>query len=566
MLGLCGVGAVIGDLALVPWASAAIAGFGFIAATAGLQVVLPRARWLTLEESFAGAAAILIIGVGPERVTILSLLWLAAVASGVLARGGRQHWVGRALMLVALALPAVREQQPSFAYLAFVVASLALLLTCGRVTRELRGLLERARYDAAHDGLTDALTRAAFRHGLDRLAVADPDRRLAVLLVDLDGFGQINKTIGHAAGDAALVSLVQRAQALAGDGALVGRMGGDEFALAVTCPDPRRSSRSDSWTSWRQDTEPHPALRASIGVSRLPADGHDAESVLRAGDVALRVAKRTGAGTVSLYAGGSFSGGGGGARADLDRLISGRDLTIAVQPIVAVRGARAHAYEALARFHAGSTTSPLHWFALADEFGVRDQLELACVRAALALLPQRPAGTRLSINLSGELLLDPRLESLLVAAGALDGLILEVTENSLLDDTPGLHARISELIGRGVRFAIDDMGAGYSGLRQLTTVRPSYLKLDRSLVSHIDTDADRGALVSAMLGYARQTGGPPGGRGRRDRSRAGHPDPARVSSWCRASTWRGPGRHGRRSPCPPGTPRGAAEPPTPTAV
>ena len=504
VLGLCGVGAVIGDPALVSSAASAIAGFGFVAATAVLQIALPRARWLTLEESFAGAAAILIVGVGPERVTVLSLLWLAAVASGVLARGGRQHWVGRALMLVALVLPVVRDPPPSFAYCAFITASLALLLTCGRVTRELRGLLERARYDAAHDGLTGALTREAFRRGLDRLAGSGS--RVAVLLVDLDGFGQINKSVGHAAGDAALVSLVQRAEAMAGDGALVGRMGGDEFAIAVPCGDPVELAQR-LLAQLAASADQHPALRACVGVSRLPQDGGNAESVLRAGDVALRVAKRMGTGTVSPYAGGSFSGAGGGARADLDRLIAGHGLVIMVQPICAIGSTRAHAYEALARFHAGNTTSPLHWFALADEFGVRDQLELACVRAALKLLPRRPAGSRLSINLSGELLLDPRLESLLLAAAPLDGLILEVTENSLLDDTPGLHARISELIGRGVRFAIDDMGAGYSGLRQLTTVRPTYLKLDRSLVSNIDTDSDRGALVSAMLGYARQTGG-----------------------------------------------------------
>jgi EAL domain-containing protein (putative c-di-GMP-specific phosphodiesterase class I) len=96
---------------------------------------------------------------------------------------------------------------------------------------------------------------------------------------------------------------------------------------------------------------------------------------------------------------------------------------------------------------------------------------------------------------------------LLGGTGELGGLILELTENSLLEDTPGLHAEISRLLALGVRFAVDDMGAGYSGLRQITTLRPTYLKLDRSLISGIDTDPDRGALVSAMLGYARQTNG-----------------------------------------------------------
>jgi EAL domain-containing protein (putative c-di-GMP-specific phosphodiesterase class I) len=103
--------------------------------------------------------------------------------------------------------------------------------------------------------------------------------------------------------------------------------------------------------------------------------------------------------------------------------------------------------------------------------------------------------------------MDPRTDELLRSARHLDRLILEVTENSLLEDTPGLVAEISRLIATGIKFAVDDMGAGYSGLRQITTVRPNYLKLDRSLISGIDTDPDRGALVSAMLGYVRQTGG-----------------------------------------------------------
>ena len=89
----------------------------------------------------------------------------------------------------------------------------------------------------------------------------------------------------------------------------------------------------------------------------------------------------------------------------------------------------------------------------------------------------------------------------------LDRLILEVTENSLLEDTPGVVAEIERLIGEGLNFAVDDMGAGYSGLREITAVRPTYLKLDRSLITGIDSDPDRGALVSAMLSYVRQTGG-----------------------------------------------------------
>lgn len=507
-MGLTGLVVVIRDPRLATIPLLALLGLLIIFGSACVQFALPRGRWLVLEESLAGLAAVLIIGYGPERVTILALLWLAGVACGVLARGGRVFWVGRALMLIALALPIAREQQPSFAYLAFVVASLALLLTCGRVTRELRTMLERARHDADHDSLTGALSHAAFRSRLDQLGGAAVQSEVGVLLVDLDGFGSINKSNGHNAGDAALVAVVDRARKVVGDGDLIGRLGGDEFALAVRDSDPVALGER-LLADLGVPGDAHPGLAASIGVARMPADGRDAESVLRAVDVALRVAKRTGRRNVSLYAGGSFSESesGGGARADLERLIAGNGVTIAVQPIVTVPEGSLHGYEALARFQTNGTQSPLHWFALADELGLRDELELTCLREALVLFEQRPAGSLLSVNLSCPLLLDARTEVLLSDCTSLNGLILELTENSLLEDTPGMHARISELIGRGARFAVDDVGAGYSGLRQLTTVRPSYLKLDRSLISAIDEDPDRGALVTAMLGYARQTGG-----------------------------------------------------------
>lgn len=302
-LALCGLGAVIGNPGLVTSPALALIGFGCIVATALVELAAPRASWLVLEESVGGITAILIIGLGPERVSILSLLWLAAVASGVLARGGRMFWVGRALLLLALALPVVREREASFAYLALVLAALALLLTCGRVTRELRGMLERARYDADHDSLTGALSLAAFRAGLDQLAGPASTAEIAVLLVDVDGFGTINKTSGHRAGDAALIALVDQARAAAGDAHLIGRLGGDEFALAVHDPDPITLGRR-LLAALSEPGDGRLALDACIGIARMPSDGCDAESVLRAVDVALRVAKRTGRRQVSLYAAG----------------------------------------------------------------------------------------------------------------------------------------------------------------------------------------------------------------------------------------------------------------------
>ncbi len=493
----------------------AVIGFAIIFATSLVQLLVPRPGWLIVEESLAPVSAVLIVGIGPEWVTTMSLLWLSAVACGVLARGGRQHWLGRAVLLVSLALPIALHGALTESYGLLCLAAIALLLTCGRTTRELRAMHDRARHDADHDGLTGLLARTAFRARLDRaaeraVAAATDDREApstALLLVDLDNFGTVNKSVGHAAGDAVLVAVAERMRAAVGDDGFVGRLGGDEFAAVMHGRDPEAMAR-DVLARLSPDVAGAPSLKISGGMALVPRDGVDADALLRAVDVALRVAKRSGRRQLSVYEGESFSDlGPGGARETLERLISGDGLTVVVQPIVAVPEGTPHAFEALARFQTRGTSSPLHWFALADEFGVRDRLELACLRAALRTFDGRPPGTRLSVNLSGPLLLDPRVHVLLAEVEPLDGLIIEVTENSLLEDTPGMHTEISRLLAHGIRFAVDDMGAGYSGLRQITTVRPAYLKLDRSLISSIDTDPDRGALVSAMLGYAHQTGG-----------------------------------------------------------
>jgi predicted signal transduction protein with EAL and GGDEF domain len=465
-----------------------LAGFAIIFATALVQLVAPRAEWIKVEESLAPVSAILIVGLGPERITTSWLLWVVAVACGVLARGGRVFWVGRAMLLASLALPIVRDGQITLTYACVCLAAITLLLICGRVTQELRAMLDKARHDADHDGLTGALNRASFRCALDAFLADGVDG--AVLLLDLDNFGAINKSAGHAAGDTALRRVVEH-----------------KFAVILTDPDPEPVARR-MLADVIAKPERGPALGASIGMAQFPRDGEDAESLLRAVDVALRVAKRTGISQLAVYAGDPIAGRGpGGAHDALERLIGGEGLEMAVQPIVSLPDGAVHAYEALARFRLGSSSNPLHWFALADEFAVRDRLELACLRAGLKLLGDLPDGPRLSVNLSGPLLLDPRTSGLLRETRHLDRLILEITENSLLEDTPGVVAEIERLIGEGLNFAVDDMGAGYSGLRQITAVRPSYIKLDRSLISGIDSDPDRGALVSAMLGYVRQTGG-----------------------------------------------------------
>jgi len=382
-VGLGGVTLILVQPSLLAHPALGVAGFITITLTAMVHLCAPRMRWLRIEESLAGAAAILIIGLQDQRVTALSLLWLAAIGSGVMARGGRVHWIGRTVVLAALALPVILQGQLSAEHVALCLATLGLLLTSGRLTRELNHLLRQARHDA-----------------------------------------------------------------------------------------------------------------------------ESAETLLLAGDISSRVAKRGDATGVreNRQSGDPLSAEEKKlAEEALARFIAGDGLAMAVQPIVDVHTGSVHAYEALARF-AGSTEGPLHWFSMAAALGKRDALERACLRAALHLFGQRPAGVSLSVNLSAPVLLDPLTLEMLDEQHDLRGLIVEITEETLVQSDTELRSVIVPLQERGACLAVDDMGAGYSGLRQITTVHPGYLKLDGSLISGIDHDSDRAALVGALVGYSKQVG------------------------------------------------------------
>ena len=508
-LGAMGIALIFADRTLLIYPFFAIAGFAVILFSSVTQLFARRLSWMRTEESLAGIAGLLIVGMQSERVGVVSIVWLAAVASGVLARGGRVHWIGRTVVLSALVLPILRTGHLSLEYAALFGATVGLLLTSGRLTRELNHLLHQARYDADHDDLTGLLSYAAFRAVLKQTVEgSERSAPVSLLVLDLERFGIVNKTHGHAAGDALLAAVGERLLLVAGAEHPVGRLGGDEFAVILRTANPTVFARMLLEALPQRSEDDHRPVSACVGISQTPADGDSGEALLRAADIALRVAKRSGlAGQISAYTGGSLSGTGErSARGTLDRLIEGKGLSMAVQPIVDPRSGAVHAYEALARFGRRSTDSPLHWLAVAEEFGERDLLERACLRAALELFASRPPGTLLSVNLSAPVLLDRRTLELLEQPADLSGLIVEVTEEALVQSESQLQQAMRPLLARGAKLAVDDMGAGYSGLRQITTVHPSYLKLDRSLITGIDEDSDRQALVGALVSYATHVG------------------------------------------------------------
>ncbi|HEY3186501.1 MAG TPA: EAL domain-containing protein, partial [Solirubrobacteraceae bacterium] len=178
-------------------------------------------------------------------------------------------------------------------------------------------------------------------------------------------------------------------------------------------------------------------------------------------------------------------------------------LEMVFQPIASLTTGSVAGYEALARFRSPVRRGPDVWFAQAWRAGLGPVLEARALRLALAR-QGRPSGTHLSLNVSPSALASPEVQGALDRP--LDGVIVEITEHELVHDYADLTSMLAALRERGARVAVDDAGAGYSGLERVMRLGPDIIKLDRALISGIDHDPARAALVDAFVRFARQTG------------------------------------------------------------
>jgi EAL domain-containing protein (putative c-di-GMP-specific phosphodiesterase class I) len=173
------------------------------------------------------------------------------------------------------------------------------------------------------------------------------------------------------------------------------------------------------------------------------------------------------------------------------------------QPLVSLATGQVAGYEALARFPHPPARRPDEWFAVAQRVGLGHELEARALRAALEAR-DRPRGTFLSFNLSASALMSDDVIADLPAD--LSDFVIEITENERVDDHDQLAARLGPLRQRGARIAVDDAGAGYSGLQQVMRIQPDIIKLDRSLVANVDSDPAKAALIDSFVRFARRTG------------------------------------------------------------
>lgn len=177
---------------------------------------------------------------------------------------------------------------------------------------------------------------------------------------------------------------------------------------------------------------------------------------------------------------------------------------VALQPVVRLDDGAPVGAEALARFPDADMRPPCAWFAEAAAHGLGEELELAAVRSALAALAYVPAPLYLGVNVSPAVATAPALRRLLSAAPP-GRVLLEVTEHDAVVDYRALHRALASLRGH-VRIAVDDVGAGYAGLRHILDLRPDVLKLDIGLTRNVDRDPARRALIAAMVRFAADIG------------------------------------------------------------
>ncbi|WP_247872729.1 EAL domain-containing protein [Azospirillum sp. TSH64] len=393
---------------------------------------------------------------------------------------------------------------------------------------QVKAVEDRIAWLAHFDPLTGLPNRVEFRRRLEAaIAAARRDgTRLAVMLLDFDGFKEINDQFGHAVGDELLVAVARRLRDALEAGATVARLGGDEFTVIVE-EGGGRTADAASQSLIRAMAEPFPLaggrhrLTVSIGVVGHPAQGDGADDLLRKADMAMYRAKERGGSTVCRYDPAMTDA--AAERARLRGLLAGAlergEFHLAYQPLVEAAGGRPVGVEALLRWQPPGDAAPVPpsvFIPLCEASGLilpigRWVLETAC-RQIRSWADGGGPPLEVAVNVSPRQLRDPALledvRTVLETTGIDPALlVLEVTEGLLIEDMEYSRHVLTGLKRLGVRLALDDFGTGYSSLSYLNSLPFDVLKMDGSFTRNLgaaDLDNAGGqAVARAIIGLAR---------------------------------------------------------------
>lgn len=376
---------------------------------------------------------------------------------------------------------------------------------------------------ARHDPLTDLPNRIYFQERMEGvLARVGRGEKVAILCLDLDHFKDVNDSLGHPIGDELLIEAGRRLRECLRDVDTVARLGGDEFAiiqagLADPVADAEMLARRliHAISGPYQISGHEVVVGVSIGLSIAPADGSDADQLLRNADMALYRAKADGRGTYRFF------------EAEMDARVQARralelDLRAAIikgefepyfQPIYDSVTKSITSFEALLRWHHPSRglVEPMSFVPLAEETGLINpigewMLRKACAEAATWSRPARVAVNLSPVQFKNRNLVQAVKDALSSSGLPPERLELEITESVLLDNDETNMKTLHALRGLGARVSMDDFGTGYCSLSYLRSFPFDKIKIAQSFIRDIATREDSMAIVHAVTGIGKRLG------------------------------------------------------------
>ncbi len=405
---------------------------------------------------------------------------------------------------------------------AFLIGSAVIFLLLDQLWRSaaaLRAGRADAKHQAAHDALTGLPNRVQFDAQLTQALSARRSKefRIALLMLDLDRFKQINDTLGHQAGDDLLRAVGQRLKELIGNRDMLARLGGDEFAIIHPTRAGEREALLLSEHIIDAIEKPFDVFGSeafvgvSIGVAVASDDDTDALDLIRRADIALYEAKAAGRNRAAVYedAMGQLLQGRHAIESELREALRRTDqLTVAFQPLFSRETGRITGAEALARWtHPRlGQVSPAQFIPVAEATGLIEALGELVIRKACEVGARWP-GQTVAVNISPRQLKNEnfpnRVFEILKATGMrAEDLELEITESILLEDEHVTSTALTVFRAAGIRIALDDFGTGYSSLNYLKRYPVDRIKIDRSFVGQLSPDGVTVAIVQAMVTLA----------------------------------------------------------------
>ena len=372
----------------------------------------------------------------------------------------------------------------------------------------------RIAHMARHDALTGLANRTLLRERLeDALARARRADPCAVLMIDLDHFKSINDTQGHPAGDALLRAVAGRMRRLIRETDTIARIGGDEFAIVqsgVRQPADATALATrlvgELGLPFEVDGQQF-VIGASIGIVIAPADGLDADSLLKNADIALYRAKAEGRSRYRFFEPemDALMQTRRTLELDLRKALAGNEFELFYQPLIHLQSREVSGFEALIRWHhpERGMVSPGEFIPFAEEIGLITQLDEWVLRAACREAASWPGDRSVAVNLSAAhfrtgavvgtvatALRDSRLRP--------ERLDIEITESMMIENSENALASLHQLRNLGVRLSMDDFGTGYSSLGYLRNFRFDKIKIDQSFIRELATRADSIAIIRAV--------------------------------------------------------------------